>query len=339
LQSVVLSAPGKFEIDERPEPTPALGEVLVEVSAAGVCGTDLSIAAGKIPVDYPRVLGHEMVGVLRDGAAGFEAGAFVIVDPNVYCGHCYQCAHGQENVCSTARLLGRDRDGGFSDVIAVPRTNLYQLPDGIDDRAAPLIQVLTTCVHAQRCTPLFVGESVAIIGLGVTGLLHTQLSKARGANPVIGITRSEFKRDLAGRLGADLVLDASDPKLAQRVAEATEGRGPDVVIECAGVVETLRRAIELVRVGGRITMFGTITATQGELPFYQLYYKEISLANPRAAKPEDFPSSIGLVESGAVRLDQLITHSFPLVEAERAIAASAEANSVKVTLTNEGAGA
>jgi L-iditol 2-dehydrogenase len=135
-----------------------------------------------------------------------------------------------------------------------------------------------------------------------------------------------------------MVIDPSEPDLEERVAEATQGRGPDLVVECVGKTETLAQAIKLVRVGGAITVFGTITEEWGELPFYQLYYKELSLVNPRAAKPEDFPASIGLVAAGTVVLDPLITHTFPLESAEEAISASSESGSLKVILDHESAG-
>jgi L-iditol 2-dehydrogenase len=185
---------------------------------------------------------------------------------------------------------------------------------------------------------LFPQDSVVVLGLGVSGLLHLQLAKTRGARPVIGMTRSESKRALATRLGADLVIDPSDPTLEEQVAEATQGRGPDLVIECVGKIETLAQAINLVRIGGRIVLFGTITEESGELPFYQLYYKEITLANTRAAKPEDFPATISLVASGAVELDPLVTHTFPLESAEDAIAATSESGSLKVILDHGSAG-
>jgi 2-desacetyl-2-hydroxyethyl bacteriochlorophyllide A dehydrogenase len=338
MHTVVLEAPESLRLEERPEPTTGREDVVVRIRATGICGTDVSIFSGKVPVDYPLVLGHEMVGTLEDPTPELAPGTRVVVDPNVFCGTCYQCLKGQENVCARAELMGRDRDGALSDLLAVPAHNIYPIPEEIDDRNAPLLQVLTTCLHAQRQTQLFPQDSVVVLGLGVSGLLHLQLARARGAHPIIGITRSESKRSLAARLGADLVIDPSDPALKEQVAEATQGQGPDLVVECVGKIETLAHAIDLVRVGGRIIVFGTITEDAGELPFYQLYYKELSLANPRAAKPEDFPASIRLVATGSVELDPLISHTFSLESAEEAIVTSSESSSLKVILDHGSAG-
>ncbi|MGH2734137.1 MAG: zinc-binding dehydrogenase, partial [Actinomycetota bacterium] len=131
---------------------------------------------------------------------------------------------------------------------------------------------------------------------------------------------------------ADLTLDPADPDLAARVLDATHGRGPDVVVECVGTVETLAQSIELVRFGGHVTLFGTITADRGALPFYSLYLKEISLTNPRAAKSEDFPIAVELAASGAVRLEPIVTHTFPLDAAGQAIEATTQTGTLKVTL-------
>ena len=335
MRAVVLKAAESLDLEERPEPAASEDEVVVRIKATGICGTDLSIFGGKVPIEYPLVLGHEMVGTLESPTSELSTGTRVVVDPNVFCGTCYQCSKGQENVCARAELMGRDRDGSLTDLITVPARNVYPILDEIDDKVAPLLQVLTTCVHAQRQAELFPQDSVVVLGLGVTGLLHVQLAKLRGAYPVIGITRSESKRSLAAGLGADLVLDPSDIELHARVAEATESRGPDLIIECAGKTETLSLAIELARIGGRITLFGTITESSGELPFYQLYNKELSIENPRAAKPEDFATSIGLAARGAVDFTPLITHTFPLESAADAIAASQESGSLKVILNHE----
>lgn len=335
MRAVVLKATESLDLEERPEPTAGWGEIVVRIKATGICGTDLSIFGGQVPIEYPLVLGHEMVGTLESPTPELSIGTRVVVDPNVFCGTCYQCSKGQENICARAALMGRDRDGSLTDLIIVPARNVYPIPDEIDDKVAPILQVLTTCVHAQRQAEVFSQDSVVVLGLGVTGLLHVQLAKLRGAYPVIGITRSKSKRSLAARLGADLVLDPSDPELHARVAEATGGRGSDLVIECAGKTRTLSQAIELVRIGGRIALFGTITESWGKLPFYQLYYKELSLVNPRAAKPEDFATSIGLAARGAVGLAPLITHTFPLESAADAIAASRKSGSLKVILDHE----
>jgi L-iditol 2-dehydrogenase len=337
LRAVVLEAPESLRVDDRPPPAAAPNEVLVDVLTSGICGTDVSIFAGKIPVRHPLVMGHEMFGRITsvgERVSDHEAGARVIVDPVISCGVCFWCSKGQENLCPEGALLGRDRDGGFLEVMAVPASNAYEVPEAISDAVAPLLQVLTVCIHGQRTTPIFPGDSALVIGLGVSGLLHLQLAKARGARPLIGITRSESKRSLARSLGADLTLDPADPGLGDAIREATRGRGPDVVIECAGKVETLGQAIDLVRVGGRIVLFGTITADRGALPFYSLYQKEVTIANPRAAKPEDFPAAIDLGARGSVHLAPLITHTFPLEAAQEAIEMSRSSGSLKVMLAH-----
>jgi 2-desacetyl-2-hydroxyethyl bacteriochlorophyllide A dehydrogenase len=215
-------------------------------------------------------------------------------------------------------LLGRDANGGFAEFVAAPLSHVFPLPDSIDSRTAPLIQVLTTCLHAQRQINIFPAESVVVLGLGVTGQLHVQLAKARGASPVIGITRSAEKRDLAQELGADLTIPGGDGAI-EKVREATDGRGADVIIETTGVVPSLAAAVNMARFGGRLLLFGIITAKEGALPFYDLYFKELALINARVAKSEDYPSSIALVERGLIQLDPLISNVMPLAELKPAI--------------------
>ena len=241
----------------------------------------------------------------------------VIVDPELYCGACFHCRIGKTHLCPNGLLLGRDANGGFAEYLAAPATHVFKLPDEIDRRAAPMIQVLTTCLHAQRQIDIFPGESVVVLGLGVTGQLHVQLAKARGAT-VIGVTRSADKRALAETLGADMTVPG-DADAVAKVREATEGRGPDVVIETTGVVQQLASAVNMTRSGGRILMFGIITAKEGALPFYDLYFKELSLINARVAKSEDYPGAIGLVQRGQVRLDPLISDVMALGDLKAAI--------------------
>lgn len=336
MRAVVLETDGSLRMDERPSPSPAEGEVLVELTTTGICGTDLSIYKGKIPVERPRVMGHEMFGHVVSTGTRLAEGSRVVVDPTVSCGTCYWCSRDQTNLCPNDALLGRDRDGGFTDRIAVPEANAYEVPASIADRDAPLLQVLTVCVHAQRDAPLEGGGSALVIGLGVSGLLHLQVARARGADTVLGITRTAAKRALAEDLGADLTFDPADARLDEKVREATGGRGPDLVIESAGHVDTLARAIHLVRPGGHVVLFGTITAERGALPFYSLYLKELTITNPRAAKPEDFPAAIELVASGRVRLEPLVTHTFPLDQARRAIETTGSRDALKVILDHGG---
>jgi 2-desacetyl-2-hydroxyethyl bacteriochlorophyllide A dehydrogenase len=192
MKAMVLKAPRELVPDQVARPGPDASRVLIRVTHSGICGTDFKIYSGAIPVSYPRIMGHEMVGRVVDaGDAGrFASGERVIVDPELYCGACFHCRIGQTHLCPNGMLIGRDADGGFAEYVAAPASHVFPLPDSIDSRTAPLIQVLTTCLHAQRQVNIFPAESVVVFGLGVTGQLHVQLAKARGASPVIGVTRS-----------------------------------------------------------------------------------------------------------------------------------------------------
>ena len=320
MRAMVLNAPNEVTLEDVDQPSTDNGDTLIRVSHTGICGTDLSIYKGGIPVKHPLIMGHEMVGEIvesGDGEVNAE-GTRVIADPVYYCGRCYQCRAGQPQLCSNGGLIGRDRDGGFAEYLSVPPVNIFPLPDEISDAEAPIIQVLTTCLHAHRLTQIFPGDAVIVIGLGVTGQLHVQLAKARGAYPIIGITRSAWKRELAETLGADVTL-APDENTKDRVLDVTDGRGADLVIESAGQIPAFAQAIDLVRSGGRVMPFGTYTAKEGELSFYDLYFKEIEIINARAAKGQDFPTCIDLVGRGVIKLAPLITHNLSLSDLGKAL--------------------
>jgi L-iditol 2-dehydrogenase len=320
MQAMVLKAAGQLTLDKVTTPSGGAGDILVRISHTGLCGTDLKIYNGAIPVTYPRIMGHEIVGEVVDsnGTSSMRRGDRVVIDPVVFCGVCFHCRNGQTNLCPHGSLIGRDTDGGFAEYASVPASHAFRLPEAIDARTAPLIQVATTCLHGQRRTPLFVGESVAVVGLGVSGQLHVQLAKARGAGTVIGISRSPFKREMAKAMGADVTIETGE-RAVRNVWDATGGRGADVVIESTGVMSSLSEAIRMARVGGHLLLFGISSAKDGALPFYDLYFKELTLTNARAAKAEDFPAMIDLLERGAVQLEPLVTHRMSLGELEAAL--------------------
>lgn len=321
MKAQILTAPHKNEYGDLDRPTISDGETLVRVTHSGICGTDLKIFQGGIPVKYPMVMGHESVGEVVEGGndTDLKPGQRVIVDPALYCGKCYQCRDGQTSICLNGGLIGRDVNGGFAEYVTAPTGNVYPLSDDVDGIDAPLIQPMTTCYHSQRLGNIRPGEGVVVLGLGVTGLLHVQIAKAHGAYPVIGITRTKWKRELAAELGADFTIEP-DEHTADKVRELFDYKdGPDVVIESVGHVSQLALAIDMVRAGGRILPFGIYTAKEAELPLYQLYFKEIEIVNARAANPEDYPSSIDLVARGVVQLKPLITHTIPLAEMHTAL--------------------
>jgi 2-desacetyl-2-hydroxyethyl bacteriochlorophyllide A dehydrogenase len=328
MKAVVLRKPYDLAVSDVARPEPTRDEVLVRVTNSGVCGTDLKIFTGAMPAAYPVIMGHEMTGEIVDGAdeSRIRRGDRVLVDPVLFCGTCFDCRAGRTNLCPNGAVIGREVNGGFADFVIAPRTHVYPLPASIDSNTAPLIQVLTTVLHAQRRANVGRGprsgpaerQSVAVIGLGVSGQLHVQLAKARGAGPVIGVTRSAWKRSVAERLGADRTVTTGDEGVRD-VRDATQGHGADVVIESTGMVKCIADAIAMVRPGGTVVLFGIYTASEGALPFYQLYYKEPIVISARAAMGVDFPESIDLVAAGRILLEPLVTQVLPVTDLTKAL--------------------
>jgi L-iditol 2-dehydrogenase len=318
MKALVMEGPAAARIKEVPDPVPT-DAALIRVEWVGVCGTDVSIFDGKIEIGYPRVMGHEAVGVIETpGSIGlFPKSTRVLVDPGLACGYCHLCRADRANLCVNGGLLGRDFDGVFTEYLSVPETLLHRLPDSVASNEAPLLQVLGTCVHAQSQFEVFPGDTAAVIGLGVTGLLHVQLLKARGITSIVAVTRSGWKQEMACRLGA---TEAVGPDLAsEAIRKASRSRGANVVVECAGYESTLSQAIELAGPGGTVSAFGTVTQRDSGLPYYQLYHKELVVLNPRAALPRDYARAIELVADGAIELAPLVTHRLPLEDAPSAL--------------------
>lgn len=330
MKAVQVTAPGAIAIADVPEPEGGKDAVL-KVSQVGICGTDIKIHQGKIPVDYPRVAGHEMLGEVVQPAEGFpyESGDRVLVDPGVSCGWCGLCMAGRTNICHNGGLLGRDVDGVFTEYVVVPGNRIIPVPDPVSDKAGGLLQVLGTCVHAAKTVDPFPGRVAAVLGLGVSGQLLSQLLRLQGYT-VVGITRSEWKRDLANTLGATAT---AEPARAQEVlADVTNGLGPDLVVEAVGTEATLGQAIDLVGIGGEVLVFGTITGGGEGLPYYQLYYKELTLHNPRAALVGDYADGVKLAAEGSLQLEPLVTHLLDLDEAEAAFDLVSDSSSLKVLM-------
>jgi len=331
MKAVRVVGPSQLEVVDIPEPA-ADGRALVQVYRAGVCGTDVKVFKGQIPGPRPLVMGHEMVGtVIEPGPRGLvPAGARVLIDPATSCGHCDLCRRSLNHLCRNGGLLGRDTDGVFSEIVAAPEEKLHVIPETVSDKAASVLQVLGTCVHAQRAVSVFPTDSVAVIGLGVSGLLHVQLLVARGITKLLGITRSQWKLDLAARFGASAT---STPDLADAaVAALSGGRGADLVVEAAGVEATLGQAIAHAGVGGKVLVFGTLTGGDQGLPYYDLYHKELTILNPRAAIPSDYDAGIELVATGRLQLDDLVTHMIPVDEAATAFEVVQDSSSLKVAI-------
>ncbi len=317
---MLLGAPNKVGLEEVENPTADDGNSVVRITHSGVCGTDLKIFSGGIPANYPLIMGHEMIGEVTQAgdSASPKVGSRVIVDPVLYCGECFHCNIGQTQLCPNGGLIGRDQDGGFAEYVAVPPKNVFAMPDKITNQEAPLIQVLTTVMHAQQMASVSINDTVVVLGLGVGGLLHVQLAKARGAKTIIGITRSKWKREVAESIGADITLEPND-LTKQLVLEATNGIGADLVIESAGKLSVLAQAMDLVRLGGRVLGYGIHTNTEGALPFYDMYFKEIQFINARAATDKDFSACLEMFESGKINLNPLISDILPLDQLGKAM--------------------
>jgi 2-desacetyl-2-hydroxyethyl bacteriochlorophyllide A dehydrogenase len=320
--TAVLDAPRKLHVVDRDRPEAGPGEVLVQTAATAVCPTDLAIYTGAHPgVRYPVVMGHESTGTIAavgEGVAALKPGQHVLINPIIACGECDQCARGAGNLCRNAGLFGREVPGSLSQYVKLPARYIHVLPSRLPLEAATIIETLATVRHSQTRVGLSAGESVVVLGMGTAGLLHARLAVLTGATPVIAVSRTRWKLDMAERMGAHHLVESSVQDAVEEVRRLTGGKGADVVIDAAGGAETLKAAIDMLRPGGRYAAFAVSHEAVRGFSTFPLYFGEISIIGSRALTPQDMNPSIQLVASGAVDVNGFITAKYPLSDAAAA---------------------
>lgn len=321
MRAAVLQKPYDLVIDEVGLPLPEGNQVRIRIKATAICGTDVGIYRGKTKVHVPRVLGHESTGVvdqLGEDVIGLEVGDRVVLNSAEFCRHCWFCFAGRTSLCPNGGLMGREVDGTFADYVVLPDFNAIKMPDCIPIEDGTSLIALATVFHAHDRVDIGPDKTVAVIGQGAAGLLHTRVSVLRGAQRVFAIDLVDWKRDLAARFGG-VPLDPTQGDPVGAVLEATDGLGADLVIESVGNGSTLRQAMQMARPGGTVLCFGIMPDEVKDFFGYAMYYRELTLVGSRGMTPNDFRSAIRVVEDGSLDLTPLVTHRFPLERTKEAL--------------------
>lgn len=316
MRAVLLEGPQRLRVTERMAlPGPGAGEVLIRIMATAICGTDVEVFRGNYSaVRFPLIPGHESVGVVEElgpGVEGIQRGEHVVVNPQSFCGACSYCRRGKTNLCPQGGLLGREFPGTFAEFAVVRANQCHVIPVTVGWEEGTGLVVLSSVIRAQRRGKVGPGKSVAIIGQGASGLLHTQVARAWGSRLVIAISRSAWKLALAHDLGANVTVNASLADTVSAVRQVTSGRGADVVVDTVGGTETFRHALAMCAPAGSIVLFGVTGSVVG-FGVNDLYYKEVSVIGTRAMTPEDVDAAVTAVEQGSVNLRALVTHRYRL---------------------------
>lgn len=299
-------------------PTPKIGrrELLVRVEASGICGSDV-MEWYRIK-KAPRVLGHEITGeIVSAGSevANFKPGERVFVSHHVPCNTCHYCLSGHHTACSTLHSTNYD-PGGFSEYIRIPEINVdrgvFLLPDEISFEDGSFIEPLACVVRGQRMAGIRPGNSVLIIGSGISGIIHIQLARALGAGRIIATDINEYRLNAAKQFGADIVITA-EKDLLPLLHRLNNGRLIDFVIVCAGAVDAINQALKSVDRGGTILFFApTEPGIRVPVDINYIWSNDITFKTSYGAGPEDIVSAIELIRTNKVNLHDMITHKLPL---------------------------
>lgn len=317
MKAVRLVEIGK-PLQEQEIPIPVVGEhdVLVQVKAAGICHSDVHYRAGKSPVgDLPQTLGHEIAGIIEkvgNGVAKDRIGERVSLHYLLTCGNCDYCRQGKEQFCVKGAMIGKHRDGGYAEYIAVPARNAVPLPEAVSfEQGAVLMCSTSTSFHALRKARLKAGESVAIFGAGGLGMSAIQLAYAMGASAVFAIDISPQKLATAEKYGA-IPVDASvcDPVVS--LYKHTKGKGIDVSLEVIGLPETMQQAVRCLGVFGRAALAGIAEAPFDVDSYQELLGKEAEIIGCSDHLLEELPILLAFLCQGRIDLSHVITDSVSL---------------------------
>ncbi|MER3383712.1 zinc-binding alcohol dehydrogenase family protein [Pectobacterium aroidearum] len=312
MNTLICQEPKKLIWKKREIPIPGEGETLIKIKSVGICGTDIHAWGGNQPFfSYPRVLGHEICGEVVDTGKNvhqFKKGQQVAVIPYVACQQCPACKSGRTNCCEKISVIGVHQDGGFSEYLAVPATNVL-LAEGIDPQAAALIEPYAISAHAVRRAKVLQGEQVLVVGAGPIGLGAAAIAKADGAHVVVADTSAARREHVIAHLNLSVVDPSAEDFEAQLRAEFG-GSLAEKVIDATGNQHAMNNTINLIRHGGSIVFVGLF---KGDLQFSDpdFHKKETTMMGSRNATPEDFAKVGRLMSEGKLTAEMMLTHRYP----------------------------
>ncbi len=323
------------EINSRPLKSHEVG---IKNMAAGICGTDIHIyngEKGSAEVHPPIVLGHEYSGIVVEVGAEvttLNVGDHVTIDPNIYCGICPYCRSGKKHLCGNLQAVGVTQDGGFAEYSIVPEAQALRVDESVAFEDAALLEPLACCIHGMDIASVKHGDTVLIIGAGAIGLIMLQLARLGGASCVIVSEPSEKRRRSAMELGADYVLNPIVESPADILNERTERGGADVVIECAGASKAAEQAFQAAAKGASILLFSVPSPDASfSLPLYDVFGKELRIFGS-FINPDTHLRAIELLNTGRIKLKELISHRYPLERIDEALKMASSPESVKVVV-------
>ncbi|WP_370325836.1 zinc-dependent dehydrogenase [Euzebya sp.] len=336
--------PGDLRLEDVPEPTAGPGELKLRMHATATCGTDAKIFRHGHPrLDPPQVIGHELAGEVvevGEGTEGFAVGDRVQVIAAVPCGECWACEAGIAQVCENQTSMGYQYPGGFAEYMIVPELvvrvgGVNPIPEGLSYAEAAVTEPLACALNAQELARVGEGDVVVVMGAGPIGCLHVRLARSKGAARVFltDINADRLKLS-ADRVEPDAMIEGSGQEVIDAVRELTGGRGASVVITAAPSGKAQEDAIEMVAPEGRISFFGGLPKDD---PYIRLdsnavHYKELTIVGANGSSPDHNRRALDLIASGAVPVEDLITHRMPLSEVHRAIEAVISGEAIKVVV-------
>ncbi len=312
-----MSAPGVISFRDIPIQVPAEEEVLLKILRIGICGSDIHVYHGTHPfMDYPVTQGHEVCGTVEAvgaGVSGFRKGDKVTLQPQVVCGKCYSCTHGNYHICDELKVMGFQTTGTASEFFCCNQKHLLRLPDGMDPDEGAMIEPVAVAVHALgRCKDLE-GEKVFILGAGPIGNLVAQCARGMGAKEVLISDLSDYRLTVARDVGIDYVVNPRRQDTGEVLRECFGPDRADLILDCVGVPATITCAVEVARKGTDIIIVGVF----GEKPQVDLGLiqdRELRLIGTAMYREPDFIKAIDLVKTGKVQLGPLMSDHFPFNE-------------------------
>lgn len=330
--------PGNIEMREIPVPQFSDNEVLIQIKAVGLCGSDVHIEQDDIPYEVPVVLGHEFCGIIvekgRD-VTSLEPGDRVVVE-NVAggCGKCEMCLTGHHQICAVRKSQGIHINGGFAEYVACRASNVYKIPDSISFEEAALMEPVTVCTHAVlEQTPVKPGDVVLITGPGSIGIIAAMIARASGAEVILAGTGKDARRlKIAESLGIDKVVNIETEDLFGVVFGVTDGAGADVVLECSGAAQAVFSNLCLLKTRGFYNQIGVL-GSDVNFNFNILLIKEANIKGSLSHSDYAWKRAIKMVSTQQIDLKPLITHKFKLAEWEKAFKAFKDQEGVKIIFT------